>query len=263
MAGKSGSPLISVITVCRNAQSVISRCFNSLQQQSFRDWEHIVIDGDSTDQTASIIRRSEAALAYWSSEPDTGIANAMNKGLRHAHGQWILFLNADDYLEDPEALSRIAPHLDQTADICAFDIWMEKDGNRWRRAPRGFSWRLAFKTTVFHQASLCRRSLFESLGAFDEQFRIAMDYDFFYRAWRAKIRARYVANTFSVMQMTGVSSQTDWQSLQTRFSEERKVHMKNCPNKKMRFIYSLYWLLYLPYRRLRFATTLSASPNQV
>lgn len=91
-------PLISIITVTFNAYKHIQNCIDSIQTQSYRNIEHIIIDGGSTDGTINILQHNNQKITYWKSEPDTGIFNAMNKGLKQAKGDWIYFLGADDAL---------------------------------------------------------------------------------------------------------------------------------------------------------------------
>jgi GT2 family glycosyltransferase len=245
------APLISVVTVVRNARATIGETIASVRDQSFADREHIIIDGASTDGTLDVVRANGAALAAWSSEPDAGIADAMNKGLARARGRYVLFLHADDYLPDPDALARAAPALASGADIYPFDILFETAAGRARRRPRGRSWRLLFKTQFFHQGALCRRDLFERVGGFDRRYTIAMDYEFFLRAVRRGASVERVPEVLAVMRDTGISSRRDWPTLSRRFAEERAIHRQHCPQPTMALMYRAYWALYWPYRRAR------------
>ena len=105
-----GAPFFSIITASFDAASTIRQTLESVRDQSFRDFEHVVIDGGSTDGTVDILR--EFDLTYWHSEPDGGIADAMNKGVEKVTGKYVLFLHADDYLPDLAALQRCADNLD-------------------------------------------------------------------------------------------------------------------------------------------------------
>ena len=241
---------ISIITVCLDAEAFIEQSIESVLSQDYPDREYIVVDGGSTDGTVDIIRRYQDRIDRWVSEPDRGIADAMNKGLAMAGGDYVIFLHADDYFCDSKALTAAAPHLDGEAGIYLFDIFLEKDGRRTRRRPRGLNGWMNLKTGVFHQSAICARDLFEHIGAFDTGFRIAMDYDFFLRAYRAGVRARRIALPISVMRLVGLSSRLDRQGLTQRFAEERRVHEKNCPPGPLRLFYRIYWSLYPAYRRL-------------
>ncbi|MEY8211132.1 MAG: hypothetical protein RPT00_02630, partial [Gammaproteobacteria bacterium] len=106
---------------------------------------------------------------------------------------------------------------------------------------------------VMHQGAFCKKTLFEQLGGFNTSFKIAMDYDFFYKAFQHKATMLiYTDLTVSVMRDTGVSSRQDWTSLKQRFSEEKRVHLENNTSTVIRIIYAVYWALYLPYRKMMF-----------
>src|SRR5690349_188109 len=85
------APLVSIVTVVLNGAGTLERALQSVLQQSFRDYEYLIIDGGSTDGTLDIVRKYEARIRYWCSEPDDGLYDAMSKGARAARGQWILF----------------------------------------------------------------------------------------------------------------------------------------------------------------------------
>lgn len=88
-------PRVSIITVCYNAVSAIQRTILSVLSQTYENIEYIIIDGKSTDGTLAIIKKYESRIAFWLSEPDNGIYDAMNKAINNATGEWVLFMNAD------------------------------------------------------------------------------------------------------------------------------------------------------------------------
>jgi glycosyltransferase involved in cell wall biosynthesis len=248
------NPSISIITVSCNARDTIERTITSVLGQTYPRIEYVLVDGASIDGTADIVRAYGSRLAVWISEPDGGIADAMNKGLACSTGALVLFLHADDYLRDDRAIaSAVEAMAGADADIYAFDILFGSASSPSRRRPRGFTWHMYFKTGVFHQAAFCRRALFEEIGGFDTQFRIAMDYDFFLRAYRAGATLERIPKAFSVMGDTGISSRRDWTSLRERFREERAVQAKASPGRAMQAVYSASWPTYLAYRRARAA----------
>lgn len=247
------SKKISIITITFNSDSHLAQTIASVATQSYENFEYIIIDGGSTDNTLEIIQANKKNIDLWISEPDNGIADAMNKGLSVASGEYILFLHSDDYLLDNTVIEKAAQHLDGQTDIILLDIYLEKNKHRTYSRPRGFNWWLNFKNGIHHQSVFCCRKLFQKIGNFDEKFRIAMDYDFFLRAYRDGASNKKINMPLAVMRMTGVSSQKDWPTLLHRFTEEKKVHFKNCPNHFMSVIYMIFWNMYLPYRKLLFA----------
>ena len=242
---------LSIITVTYNSEKFLEQTIRSVIDQTYTNIEFIIIDGASSDGTLDIIRKYQSKIAFWQSEPDSGIADAMNKGLKYASGEFVLFLNSDDYLVDDSAIDSIMPQVKGPYDIFVFRIYFLINGVKKLAEKLKYNWRINFKSSVYHQATLCRRSLFERIGQFDTSFSIAMDYDFFLRAYRKAIKAKIVNTSFSVMRKDGVSSQTDWQSLQERFRQEERVQKINTKPGLMNFVSWLFWRLYFSYRFLR------------
>jgi glycosyltransferase involved in cell wall biosynthesis len=102
----SKKPLISIITVVFNGEEHISECIDSVIKQTYKNIEHIIIDGGSKDKTIEIIKRFNDQISYWVSEPDNGIYDAMNKGSSIAKGDYALFLNSDDYLFNENSVEK-------------------------------------------------------------------------------------------------------------------------------------------------------------
>src|SRR5271157_3624714 len=101
------SPKISIITVVYNGEKVLLRTIESIANQTFRDIEYIIIDGSSKDGTVGIIENNNHSITKWISEPDKGLYDAMNKGLRMARGEYVLFLNAGDQFYEKNTLAKI------------------------------------------------------------------------------------------------------------------------------------------------------------
>ncbi|MDH5525501.1 MAG: glycosyltransferase, partial [Desulfobulbaceae bacterium] len=162
-----------------NSAAYLEQTIDSVARQNYPNIEYIVVDGGSTDRTIDIIKKHEAQIDKWISEPDHGIADAMNKGLAMASGDYILFLHSDDYLVGESAISNASQHLTHGKDIVFCSIYLEKNGTQRPHRPRGFNWWMNFKSGVYHQSAICARSLFFKIGPFDKGFRIAMAYAFF------------------------------------------------------------------------------------
>lgn len=245
------SPKLSIITISRNSAEHIAQCMSSVLCQTYPEIEYIVIDGNSTDGTLEIIEEYKDKLSFWISEPDRGIADAMNKGMRAASGDLVLFLHSDDYLKNSNSIASAIARLDPKYRIHSFDILRLTNDTTRIAHPRGLDWRLNFKNGIWHQACLCERKLFDDIGPFDEQFSISMDYDWFLRAYRHGIRAKLYRHHFSVMRTTGISGRLDWPTLSRRFRQQRQLQRKNRWGLTFWPIYAAFWLPYLTYRRLR------------
>lgn len=171
---------ISVVTVCYNAVDCIEETMLSVLDQTYPNIEYIVIDGGSSDGTADIIRKYADRLAYWVSEPDKGIYDAMNKGIVAATGDYINFMNAGDRFADDSTLSRFVPCIDNDTTVAFGDWNILLDSRVSRRKPLAikyldskliFSHQAAFVSLAYHKANL-----------FDTSFRIAADYNLVYNA---------------------------------------------------------------------------------
>lgn len=184
----SANPFISIITSTYHAAEYLPRISESIRAQTFDDFEWIVIDGASADGTVNILQRNEDVVDYWISEPDTGIYDAWNKGVRQAHGQWIMFLGADDLLWTPDVLARVAAALKGMASdirvvygkvalIGPTGNVLYYVGDPWETIRRRFSSVMCLP----HPATFHHRDLFRLYGGFDASFRIAGDYEFLRR----------------------------------------------------------------------------------
>lgn len=247
------NPLITVITIVLNAEEHIEQTIESVLGQTYCNIEYIVIDGGSTDRSLEIIDRYRSEIDCVISEKDEGIADAMNKGASHATGDYLIFLHADDYFANERSLENALVFLNEGTDILACNILFGKQLEVYE--PKGFGFWTNFKQGLYHQGVFCRRQLLEDLRGFDTQFRIAMDYDFFLRAYRRGVGIVKAPVILTVMRDNGISSLRDWKNLIFRFKEEKMVHEKNCRSLSMGLLYKIYWLLYLPYRYLTYVTT--------
>ena len=114
MQSTTSQPMFTIITSTLNAMATIERCAESVTAQTFHDYEFIVIDGASTDGTVEFLNSHKEFFSVLISEPDTGIYNAWNKALKHARGEWVVFLGADDILADPKVLDDTAEFIKET-----------------------------------------------------------------------------------------------------------------------------------------------------
>ena len=232
----------SVITVCRNAEKTIEATLNSVAAQTCPHVEHLVIDGASTDDTCAIVAKHRDRLAHFVSEPDHGIYEAINKGVRLARGDYLYFLNADDQLYDADVLQRVAddlaadpvelligdillvdeqyfsrPALDRAAERIA--AWKTKQVFVRRALPQnagglaqlkkhvGVDKFFLYHSAIAQQGLFYRRDVLDRCGLFDERYRIVGDYEWALRAFfKFGVKSRRIELTFARYGMTGVSS---------------------------------------------------------
>ena len=215
----STAPLVSIITITYNAADVIRPTLESLNHQTFRDFEHLVIDGASRDKTVRIITETSPGSIV-RSEPDQGLYDAMNKGLRAARGKYVLFLNAGDAFHSPDTLKRYADC--DGADIIYGDTVIVDNDRRFLK-PRHLSVpeRLTFQSfangmLVCHQAFMVRREL---APEYDLQYRFSADYEWTLRCLKAANTAKNInLNTVTIDYLSdGLTDHNHRASLKERF----------------------------------------------
>jgi glycosyltransferase involved in cell wall biosynthesis len=206
---------LTLIVACLNARPVLERCLQSIARQDHGDVELVVADGGSRDGTVELLagwRVDAGATYHWFSAPDRGIADAWNKALGRATGEWVLFLGADDVLAAPDTLSRAAVRLaalpaatgiayGQLALVDSRGREVDLLERPWSPADfRGCRYNLP------HQAVFHRRSLFREFGPFDTGFRISADFDFLLRVLAHDAPVYLPGLTVAHMQVGGLSS---------------------------------------------------------
>lgn len=177
--------ILSVITINLNNCRGLERTIKSVLHQNFEEFEYLIIDGGSKDGSQELIARHVPALSYWVSEPDGGIYQAMNKGIRKAQGDYCLFLNSGDWLVTDDILAQVFS-MHPTADLVAGDVYfydMARQEVKWYvPSPDHCTAATLFGGTLPHQATFIRRELFGKVGLYNQQFRIASDWLFFLEA---------------------------------------------------------------------------------
>jgi glycosyltransferase involved in cell wall biosynthesis len=215
--------LFSIITVCYNSALTIEKTIESVLTQGFKNFEFVIIDGASTDETMKIVKKYEKKFngkLKWKSEPDCGIYDAMNKGIDFSIGDYILFLNSDDYLEENVLIdvSRKLHETNKPSIIYGNSIniykYMGENVYKFIRAPKienlTHSQLQMGMCGVRHQSIFTKRSVFGEIGKFDRQFRISADWDFFIRCIKAKLSFLHVDLNISYYSMDGISSKPNY-----------------------------------------------------
>lgn len=211
-------PLLSIITVCRNAETTIVRALQSLAEQTFDDWEWIMVDGASTDETlakASVLA-GKGKRQQIISEPDGGIYEAMNKGLRAATGRYVHFLNTDDAYADSHVLQDVAAELARVpeVDFLYGNILVQCAGQAdvlEIPPPPGEAKRGMVCGCLPHQGSFARLDLFfGELGLFNESLRTASDYQWMLRAVSMpSLKLHYIDRVIAAFSADGASSRLE------------------------------------------------------
>ena len=218
-------PKLSVITINLNNKRGLDKTIKSVTNQTFADYEYIIIDGGSTDGSIEIINRFQNKLSYLVSEPDKGIYNAMNKGIKAAKGEYCLFLNSGDTLINNKTLEKLFEY-NYTEDILFGDMYFNKTLQKY---PDHISFRYLINRSLGHGSTIVKRKLFTQYGFFDESLKIVADWEFFVRCIIMKsCNYRHLENLpISRFNMDGVSSSP--KHLEKHYSEKIAVFKKLLP----------------------------------
>lgn len=173
---------LTIITVNRNNANGLKKTIESVLNQDFNDFEYIVIDGGSSDKSVEIIYNYSEKFSYWCSEHDSGIYNAMNKGILKAKGEYLLFLNSGDFLTSDNVLADIIK-IGLTKDIvrCACKITKNGEVVYTVHAKEPFTFKTLYFQGIPHQSTFIKRDLFEKYGLYREDFAYNSDIEFWYR----------------------------------------------------------------------------------
>ena len=159
---------VTIITVCRNHARELERTIRSVESQTWQEKEYLIIDGASTDETLEVIQQHKDSITRWISEPDQGIYDAMNKGVRMAQGQWVIFMNAGDTFASSDTLQRVF-QVPQEADVIYGDVI--KGGNiKKAEAPHN-----AHRMFFCHQSAFVKTSCLKEFP-FDTKHRMSADF---------------------------------------------------------------------------------------
>lgn len=202
-------PLVSVVTVCRDAAATLGRTIDSIHAQDLAGVEHMIVDGASRDGTVELARGRLRQGDYLVSEPDAGISDALNKGVALAAGRYLQFVHADDWLEPGQLALAVAAIEAVDAAFVFGDLVFHEAGRPsflFRGDPSYERVIHRRMPSLNHPTVLARRDTFERFGLFDQRYRCAMDYDWFLRLHLAGIRGRYVPELRGNMSHDGVSN---------------------------------------------------------
>lgn len=172
-------PLLSIITINYNNLAGLAKTVDSAFNQTWQEFEYIVIDGGSTDGSAAYLESHSDRFSSWVSEPDKGVYNAMNKGIAKATGEYLLFLNSGDHFFNDFVLQQYNNLLVEK-DLIYFNLNTVEDTLSWTdRYPDVLNFNFFIPGTLPHPATFIKRNLFETVGFYDESLKIVSDWKFF------------------------------------------------------------------------------------
>jgi glycosyltransferase involved in cell wall biosynthesis len=240
MSTTDARPEFSIITVTLDSEATLQRCIDSLKAQSYRDFEYIIIDGVSQDSTLQIVKANSEVVGTLMSEVDSGLYDAMNKGISIARGRFVGILNSDDeYL--PETLSLVRAHLESNPEsqVIYGDLYMgEGAGNKLIVELNEISTRMIPHPTVFVSIDTYRK-----YGAFNTAYRVAADYELMLRLRSVGAKFLKLDSPLAVMHPGGFSAKHRLRSvletcaLRVRF---RETHIVPASIQALRYLIASY-----------------------
>lgn len=226
---------ISIVTVCYNSEKTIQKTFESILEQSYEDYEYIVVDGKSTDNTLKIIKEYEQKFGTkmkWLSEKDSGIYDAMNKGIKICTGDIIAILNSDDYylkntLEDIQNFFEKNEEKIVSGEIEIID----NNDNILKKYCNNDNYikDLKKRMCINHPATFIKKEIYEKEGSFDTTFRIAGDYDFISRLVNKGYDIKFIDKPLVRMLNEGISNNKKFYDI--LYNENKRIRKKYYGNK--------------------------------
>lgn len=246
--------MISIITATFNSAKTLKDTIQSVLRQTNKDFEYLIIDGGSTDETIDIVKSYESEFSgrlKWVSEKDQGIYDAMNKGIKMASGDVVGILNSDDYFTSDDILQTVDNAFkSHEIDAIYGDIHFIRDGNP-QKCVRYYSSRmfrpfwLRFGFMPAHPSFYCKREVFEKAGLYSLDYKIGADYEMMVRLFKKyRIMSQYINKDFVTMR-TGGASNNNVRSRITLINEDVKACKENgvytnCLFVMLKFMYKIF-----------------------
>lgn len=231
---------ISTITISHNSEKTIKQTFHSVKNQSFKNYEYILIDGGSKDATLTIAKNQDH-IAKIVSEPDKGIYDALNKGIKNSTGEIIGFLNSDDSFYDHTSLQHIIDAFDNNTDCVFADLIYTDRNENIKRVWKGSEFKKgAFKKGWMpaHPTFYCRKSVYQKFGLYNDSYKIAGDFELMLRFFeKHKIKSKYIPHTIVNMKVGGASNYGVKSKIDILDEEFRAFKENNIPINKFSYIY--------------------------
>lgn len=202
-------PVISIVTICYNSAETIEETIRSVLGQEYPLLDYVIIDGGSKDGTVDIVKRYEGQLGYFCSEPDKGISDAFNKGIRNSKGDIICMINSDDILL-PGALNAVSEYYEEGVDVyrCNVIIRNKETDFAGRDIPSMKFPLMPFFVNVDHQGTFVSAEAHRKWGYYDTNFRYMMDHDFLARCYQGGAKFKYVPVDVAEFRLGGCSVAT-------------------------------------------------------
>jgi glycosyltransferase involved in cell wall biosynthesis len=217
-------PKLSIITINYNNLEGLKRTVESVVNQTWQEFEYIIIDGGSTDGSKEIIADYQKRITYWVSEKDNGIYHAMNKGINKSTGDFLIFMNSGDVFYNDTIIDVLVSELKNTDAIVYGDAVLrngKKNTERIQTHPEKLNFSYFYKQTICQQACFIKRSLFDTIFYFNENYKITSDWEFLiYAIYIEKVQTRKIDVLISIYDTSGISGNPDFRQIATKEREQ-------------------------------------------
>lgn len=227
-------PLLSIITINRNNLRGLEKTVKSVFNQTWQDFEYIIIDGGSIDGSKKFLESQMDNVDYWVSEPDNGIFNAMNKGILKSSGKYLLFLNSGDFLKNDQILDNVKDNI-ENQDLIYCDLEMYDDNKKYIKTfPKELSFSFFINHSLPHPATFIKREVLLEAGLYDESLKISSDWKFFIDAvCKKNCSYLYVNECLTAFNLNGISSTEEmrgemYQEREKFLKENYSAFLKDC-----------------------------------
>lgn len=244
-------PKISIVTITYNSEKTLEETIKSVVSQGYSNLEYIIIDGGSKDRTLDIVEKYRDKIAVVISEPDKGISDAFNKGVRKATGEIIGIINSDDCLM-PDALKTIADNFDPTVDVYSGNVifWNEDTGDEFSSIPDIKFDKLKLQYGTAHPGRFIRKDTYEKYGLYGLNFRYNMDIDLLCRFYKKGAKFIHVNKDLAKFRMGGTTADSIYKK-----KNDYRQFVKNVGGSEWDF--RKIWLMaILKYNLIRISTKL-------
>lgn len=237
---------VSIITSCFNREVTIGQAIESVLNQDYPDIEYIIIDGASTDKSLEIIKKYKDRIAKIVSEPDKGMYEALNKGIRLASGDIIGLVHSDDFLYAPDTISKIVTTFQNTNADFVYGNGLFVDPEKTDKVIRNWKsgkyrkWKVKHGWLPLHPTCYIKKSCIDKLGLYDETYKIAADSDFLVRyLYEANLKVYYLDEYIVRMRMGGLS--TDSKRRKKMWEEDIRMYKNHGFNPTLTKIQKMAW----------------------
>ena len=213
------NPKISIVTITYNSEKTLEETIKSVIRQGYDNLEYLIIDGGSKDNTMDIVQKYKEYIAFSISEPDKGISDAFNKGIKYATGEIIGIINSDDTLM-PGALRVIADAYDPNVDVYRGHTVYENINTSYRfsnKPSMEFPVNQYMKISVCHQGTFITKAAYQRVGGYNVDIRYIMDMDLLFRLYNAGCKFKYIPYDIAVFYSGGATSDPFYKKIKERY----------------------------------------------